>query len=100
MAGLTAWPTREPGRPYRWLLDLDSDRVAPTCGEHRVWTDGLGVCPACVVAWRQSLGADDPFSWSVCSVCGLPVHPAADNGRGLCPTCEPDFIASADLVLS
>lgn len=98
MAGVAVWPTREPGCPYRWLSDLTSDRVARTCGVHPAEVDDVGVCSLCVIAWRQALGAEDPFSWSTCSVCGMPVHPAADVGNCLCPTCEPEFIASADLV--
>ncbi|PPG57577.1 hypothetical protein C5C57_12095 [Rathayibacter sp. AY1C5] len=88
MSGVAVWPTREPGRPYRWLLDLETERVAPLCGEHQMRTDGLGVCPRCVVAWRQALGVEDPFRWTTCLVCGLPVHPAADVGNATCPMCE------------
>lgn len=82
------WPTREPGRPYRWLLELATERVAPTCPQHHRRTNALGVCALCVSDWRRALGAD-PLEWIECRVCGLPLHPAAEaGGFDTCPTCS------------
>ncbi|AZZ52617.1 hypothetical protein [Rathayibacter festucae] len=91
-AAVSFWPTQEPGRPYRWLLDLAMERPAPTCLKHRIKTDGLGVCPECVYYWRLSLGAV-PDEWITCTVCALPIHPAAEvPGKTTCPTCDIEFL--------
>ena len=89
MGALLDWPTREPGRPYRWVLSLDDDRPAPSCLEHRgETTDRLGVCAYCVSAWRADLLAD-PYEWTVCVSCGYPLHPVVEaGGRDTCPTCD------------
>lgn len=91
MGAVIPWPTREPGRPYRWLLDLTLEQAAPTCPAHREKTDGLGICPACVYAWRESLGVV-PAPWTYCRVCQFPIHPAAEGeGVDTCPTCDEEF---------
>lgn len=87
IAVVSGWPVREPGRPYRWLLDVVGEIPAPTCVEHRQRNDRLGVCALCVSAWRRELGAD-PFEWTECMVCGFPLHPAAEVGEfDACPSC-------------
>ena len=40
------WPTRFPGQPGRWVLDLSSEVPAPGCPVHRSTLRG-GFCPAC-----------------------------------------------------
>ena len=88
MGVVLEWPTVEPGRPYRWLLDLDLDKPAPTCVKHRERTNGLGICDTCVSQWRESLGAD-PNEWVECRVCCYPLHPAAEvGGFDTCPSCD------------
>ena len=87
MGVVLKWPLREPGRPYRWILSLDSDEPASTCVTHRGRTNGLGICFPCVCDWRESLGAN-PDEWIDCRVCLFPLHPAAEvGGFDTCPTC-------------
>lgn len=82
------WPTRVPGRPYLWVLDLDTGQPAPRCATHKTYTDRLGVCEVCVAGWRKSLGAD-PNSWLECTDCGFPLHPSVEaDGHDLCPSCS------------
>jgi hypothetical protein len=96
MGVVVGWPTRKPGRPYRWVSDLSSGRPASTCARHKERTDPLGVCAWCLVAWRTDLGAADPLEWKVCTDCGFPIHPAAEGpGVDTCPSCDPAGAAPA-----
>jgi hypothetical protein len=89
MGELLHWPSREPGRPYRWLVQLDSDRPASTCVKHREPTNRLGVCYDCVSDWRAELGAEDPDAFIECAGCGFPLHPAAEGPNvDTCPSCD------------
>ena len=82
---VSAEPTTEQGRPYRWLLE--TGKRAPTCPQHGERTDGLGVCPECVSEFRESLGSD-PYEWTECFVCALPLHPIVEaGGHDTCPSC-------------
>lgn len=74
------WPTRVPGQPFRWLLDLASERRAPLCPAHRSQTDRLGVCEVCLT--------ESGWSGARCTVCGLPLHPAVlADGFDSHPSC-------------
>lgn len=84
------WPTRAPGRPWPWLLDLGAEQAAPRCTVHNVRTDSLGVCDRCVAEWRVQLGAD-PAKGARCRVCGLPVHPSQD-GHDTCVSCDDRYM--------
>lgn len=84
-AVVSLWPTRAPGSRFLWVLDLDTGIPSPRCLDHGR-TNNLGVCDECVSAWRSSIGAD-PDAWKECTVCGLPIHPAAE-AFDTCPTCE------------
>jgi hypothetical protein len=90
MGEVLFWPTREPGRPYRWVTDLQTGRPSPTCVHHKVATNDLGVCFDCVSEWRAELGAADPDGFLECVACGFPLHPAAEGpGVDTCPSCDP-----------
>lgn len=96
MGVVIEWPTVEPGRPYRWLLNLDLDKPAPTCVKHRERTNGLGICYPCVSEWRESLGFS-PDEWTDCRICLYPIHPAAEvGGFDTCPSCDTSPVARID----
>lgn len=69
------WPTRVPGQPYLWVVDLSTGAPAARCAEHDEETTPEGVCLICVTSWYLALGAD-PSTARPCSVCRLPLHPA------------------------
>lgn len=90
-AAVTQWPTRYPGRPYLWVLDIATERPSPRCVAHHARTNRLGVCDECVSEWRATLGAD-PDSWKECRVCGYPLHPTVEaEGYDTCPACDDKY---------
>lgn len=82
----SVWPTRSPGRPWLWVLNLTTEQAAPRCTVHNERTDSLGVCDKCVVEWRLALGAA-PAGGHRCRICGLPIHPSQD-GYATCVSCD------------
>lgn len=99
MGAVIPWPTKEPGRPYRWLLHLEHDRPAPTCPTHREKTDGLGNCGACIYEYRLALDAVPADVWTYCRVCQMPIHPAVEGeGVETCPTCDDTFFPYKEMT--
>ena len=82
------WPTRVPGQPYLWVLDLGTGKPATNCPTHQEPLTPEGVCLTCTGIWYRALGAD-PHDARPCSVCRLPLHPVViAEGFTVHPSCD------------